>query len=362
MHAMFEPSAYFLDPTSEPETTTSFLSFASFADLDFTSSAWNIFSPNFSKSASDASDTSSPSPSEPCQVIASAFDAPSPVTDIGIFHTPAKAGPSKLSGSDSSVQTLSHRSSTSSEGWNTPLTPSLTTKSSSDSFHFATGNVFYLSSHRSAPFSWDDASTTLASSSYESPTPAAHRTTSNLTLGSSRLRPPVKPVVSMPALKEEVASTPSQWFDGTEYAEASTAQHVEEHFDGAGYVLTDDFDSVFGDYGLGDTVPAASTIFAAFHSDHPTPCDEGLPSAQMYEHHNPPADMSWLPGPSTQDVSGMGEYDFSTPSFTINPIAVMATSGVDEQPSRPSSAPRLNGDEGSEQMLSVPMGDMMTRR
>lgn len=368
MHAMFEPSPYFLDPNSEPETFSSFLSFSSFADLDFTSAlpSWNFFSPKSPRPApaSIASDTSSPSRSDPFEIIASAFDTPSPAGDIGIFHTPAKAGQSKLSGTASSLQTLSHRSSDSGEEWNTPETPSLTYKSSTDSFQsFATGTEFYLSPSRSVPFSWDDASSTLASSSYEPPTPTLHRTASNPSLGSSRLRPPAKPVVSMPALKEEdhVVSTPSQWFDGTEISPASPSRLLDPPSNGVDDVLVDNFDWVFGDFGLGEIVPTDSTIFAAFHGDHPTPADEQYGSVEVYD-PQPSADMSWLPGPSTQYVSGMGNYDYPSAPFTINPISVMARNGVEEERPRPTSAPGLKRQEGHEQLLSVPTGGMMTRR
>jgi len=161
----------------------------------------------------------------------------------------------------------------------------------------------------------------------------------------------------MPALKEEdqIPSTPSQWFDGTEIVESSTSQ--THH--GADEGLIDEFDWVFGDYGLGNVVPTDSTIYAAFHSDHPTPVDEHFDPNEMY--HQQPADMSWLPGPSTQDVADMNHFTFSSP-YTIDPTAVMATNGMDEESSRPSSAPGLNGGEGSGQLLSVPMGDMMKRR
>ncbi|CAD6568425.1 MAG: hypothetical protein TREMPRED_004536 [Tremellales sp. Tagirdzhanova-0007] len=365
---MFDSSSFFLDPTSQFGASTSFLSFSSFADLDSSAPSWNLFASDLSKPGSSSSNTSTPSPSNPFEIIRSAFETPSPPGEIGIFHTPAKAGPSKLSGSESSTQTVSQRSSSSSasEEWRTPVTPSLTTKSSCDSFQsFATGSDLYLSPPRTAPFSWDDASSTLASSSYEAATPAPHRTTSNPTLGSTRTRPSIKPIASMPALKEEdsIPSTPSQWFDGTEFLGSSFPQTMDVPQDVTDDALADDFEWVFGDYGLGQTVSAESTIFTAFPGDHPTPADEGAVPTGSYE-YQPIVDASWFPGPSTHDVRETGDFGFAVPSFdndyTIDPMAVMATNDFEEE-SRPSSAPRLNANEGSGQLLSVPRAEMMSR-
>ena len=128
--------------------------------------------------------------------------------------------------------------------------------------------------------------------------------------------------------------------------------------------LADDFEWVFGDYGLGQTVSAESTIFTAFPGDHPTPADEGAVPTGSYE-YQPIVDASWFPGPSTHDVRETGDFGFAVPSFdndyTIDPMAVMATNDFEEE-SRPSSAPRLNANEGSGQLLSVPRAEMMSRR
>ncbi len=162
----------------------------------------------------------------------------------------------------------------------------------------------------------------------------------------------------MPALKEEdfVASIPSQWFDGTEFLETSAAQSVDAPFGATDDVLAGDFDWVFGDYGLGETVPAESTIFPAWHSDQRTPVNDATAPTPFHDPSAP--DLSWLPDPSMMG----GDYGFTAPGFTIDPMAVMAPNGVEGEPSRPSSAPGLNGGELSGQMLSVPMADMMTRR
>ncbi|ORY35680.1 hypothetical protein BCR39DRAFT_26993 [Naematelia encephala] len=377
MEAMCSPSAYLLDPTSHlDEEPSSFLSFSSFSDIssvsfDYLRSSFDRLSTypkakQTSPSHDSQSDASTPSPSDPFQIIEAAFDPPSPVGEFGIFHTPSRSGPSRLS-SDSTT-TPSNRSS-SSDVWDTPLTPSLTYKSSIESFaSFSTsqgGDVYLPSSgHPSSSYSWDQSSQTPSAggSSYTphvTPT-APHRVTSNPTLGSAARPKTIRPVQSMPALTEEVACTPSQWFDGNPVGESSSLAEQQSED-----TLTGDFDWVFSDYGLGDSAPTDSSIFATYHSDGGGGSGPLKPLAEInYESQPPPSDLSWMPESSTQDVDPLMQYtDFSSiPSFTIDPMAVMAPHGMDEDEHRPSSAPGLNSSGGQGfGLLSVPAGGSMMK-
>lgn len=232
----------------------------------------------------------------------------------------------------------------------------------------------------------------------------------------------------MPALKEEdpTAATPSAWFDGTEQLadfvntfdfanlngsasqqSLSGLQEGASSLQGLDDVLVDDFDWVFGDYGLGMAdIPPESTIFAAFQqqdnqqastgtveakapvatdgiADFSYVNDKGV-SASSYTQTQPipyqqpqqlqhgllahQQDQQWLPTPTVQEAVTFPTYDYSSianlPSFTIDPMTIMAPNDMQsmDEPSRPSSAPGYNNaGEVSTGMLSVPPGQMMRR-
>ena len=365
MASFFEPEPFLFDPTSSflEDTSSSFLSFASFSDLidssAFDLSSWDTSTLGGSKSSpssssrpqtssySSGSDTSTPSSSDPFIVIGEAFEPATPAGEIGIFHTPSKAGPFKINKAQAGGGiSMSYRSS---GEWDTPVTPSLTNRSSVDAFASGSFSKSTLCTPSSAPFHWDDASTSTlgASSSYRAVpvSPSPHRTTSNPILN-SRPRLPVKTVSSMPALSEEDHSTPSAWFDGTDLTCPELGSQ-NGSLDIKDDLLGEDFEWVFSNSnfsGLSDQVPIESTIFAAFQSHD----SKSLMSQDILTDN-------WMSGSSSQS------FDLS--EFTIDPLAIMAHNvGTEDEPSRPSSAPELNGKEGSGQLLSVPMKDTMHRR
>jgi hypothetical protein len=254
MDSLFEPDYL--------ESSPSFLSFSSFADLDFHSSpTWDSFgfTNQNTKSHSDTSSTSSPELGDfPFDIVGAAFEDPPTPADIGIF-----AGPSKQK-----------------SDWQDLPIPSVQTDFTPTS-----------------SYAWDEAVLQPTTTPF---VPTPHRTTSNPTL-SAPPRVPIKSVMSMPSMREEEPSTPSQWLN-------------TDHED-----LTENFDWVFSDYGLG-AVPTETTIFAAFNEPGP----------------EPEAELPWLP---------LDEWSFD--NYTINPTEI--------EP-RPNSAPRLNAG------LSVPTADIMAKR
>jgi hypothetical protein len=192
----------------------------------------------------------------------------------------------------------------------------------------------------------------------------------------------------MPALKEEEQTSAFQWFDGTDLSTTVETKQVQPMSNITEEALVDDFDWVFGNYGLGDAIPTESTLFAAFRETEPatilapsqvqvqprTISPVLLASTSQsntvdlsYEMPLSPSHTaqlsSWL-NTSAQDVV-VPAFDLLSPAAysspaanTIDPMAVMVPNNSDE---RPSSAPGLNGGDGSG-LLSVPMGDTMTRR
>lgn len=229
----------YLDPTTLDDS--SFLTFSSFADLTCTSPYDKGFasfsdlehgSEKKSPYHPTSSFTSTPpcsyseysgseSPEHPFSIISSAFSPSTPSFsggDFGIFHTPSKAGPSKLSGPSPTVnsypsQHVSHRS-TSSSDWNSPVTPSLTYKSSVDSLAtLAPEHEFFLPpSSQNSAYGWDDqslgSSSSLAPLKQSPPSPSPYRIASNPSLGAYRHPRAIKQITSMPALKEEEQSVP----------------------------------------------------------------------------------------------------------------------------------------------------------
>ncbi|KAK8854627.1 hypothetical protein IAR55_003366 [Kwoniella newhampshirensis] len=377
MASFFEPDAYLFDPSTQYDPN-SFLTFSSFSDLP---SNWDDLSLSDSKQppANSVSDSSSPAPSDPFEIVNCAFEPSTPAeAEVGIFVAPSKAA--SFGPRDSQAQTYTQRSTSSSDTWESPVTPSANQKLASDTFAFGvSGNEFYVPASQTG-FAWDQATPSISGSSYTPPTPVrpAHRIASNPVLNTNRRPRTIKPISSMPALREEdqMTSTGSQWFSGADFTEGQGSLLPPANIsDATEEKLVDDFDWVFGDYGLGEAAPADGTIFAAFKEEGPT---DSIEMTQPLSHNPldpsfiPPASSSsmsnWLPQASAPDVIGLGQFDFSSQHnlpqtvapFTIDPMAVMGTNGTDEESSRPSTAPGLNGGEGRG-MLSVPMADMMMK-
>ena len=277
----------YLDPTTSDDS--SFLSFSSFSDLtqpryqqddysspcsfgqvlDYTQESRNR-KPYFQSSPTPpftCSDVGSDfeSPQDPFSIISTAFSPISTTSpnngDFGIFHTPSKAGPSKLSGPGPTHQ--SHRSTSSSSDWNSPVTPSLTYKSSVDSLAtLAPEHDFYLppSSHLPSPgYGWDDqafgaSSSTSAHNSPPSPSP--YRVVSNPSLNINRHPRVIKQIMSMPALKEEEQT--GSWFDEflhDDEAKVDVGDGLAENLD---WTLT------FPEFSQGNNESTEGTIFQAF--------------------------------------------------------------------------------------------------
>lgn len=145
----------------------------------------------------------------------------------------------------------------------------------------------------------------------------------------------------MPSLNEEE----SAYFEDVDsiFASLETGKNDSVQDD----VLAEDFGWVFSDYGLGASssgsgssqgvVPADSTIFAAFQSDSAT--------------DNPF---------STQGVDSLFGFAEPAPTFTIDPMEFMGSVNGLHVETRPSSS--LGFGEGSGSLMSMPMGDMMSRR
>ena len=279
----------YLDPTTLGDS--SFLSFSSFADLTQSTydDEYSQFISSFGQVCDSSQDVkrshtpfqSSPTPPFTCSDVGSDFDYPqnafsllanalSPVTptpctgDFGIFHTPSKAGPSKLSGPGQPIHHVSQRSTSSSSDWNSPVTPSLTYKSSVDSLAtLAPEHDFYLTPSSNTGYGWDDQAygASSSSSSYphsaqnSPPSPSPYRVTSNPTLNTNRHHRAIKQITSMPALKEEDQST--AWFD--QYINDDTTK-IDEG-------LVENFDWTFPEFGLGsagESLGTEGTIFEAF--------------------------------------------------------------------------------------------------
>ncbi|OCF75830.1 hypothetical protein I204_03125 [Kwoniella mangroviensis CBS 8886] len=383
MESIFENDSYLFDPSSSSQYETSnFLSFSSFSEQ---LSTWEDFNLDYKEPpARSVSDASSPTLSEPFDFPSSSFDPlkPAETSEIGIFHTPEK----KLAnaGQDQTAF-FSHRSSGSTDSWGEPTTPSLSGKS----FAALSGNNFTPS--QSTPgFSWDEATPTFSGSSYTPPTPAfqaqPHRVTSNPVLSTTSRQPRTlnKPA-SMPVLKEE--ETPSsQWLDGTSFLEAPLEIPNAVADVPVNAQELDDFVWNLNDQTLGfDNFSTQDTIFAAFneptnavpmmHSHSHTGVFPSQTPEFIFQPSSFQSDFpSWMSGlPATQDVVGFGQFELTSlnqnqsmgllPAFTIDPTTIMGTNGgmVDEDSSRPSSAPGLNGGEESKGMLSVPTADVMMR-
>jgi hypothetical protein len=416
----------YLDPTTSDDS--SFLSFSSFADLtqpryqqdDYSlpsSSFGQVFDYSQESGNTKPNFTSSPTPPFTCSDVGSEFDYPqdpfsiitnafSPLIsspnngEFGIFHTPSKAGPLKLSGPSHQ----SHRSTSSSSDWNSPVTPSLTYKSSVDSLAtLAPENDFYLppSSHLPSPgYGWDDqafgaSSSTSAHNSPPSPSP--YRVVSNPSLGTRHPRV-IKQIMSMPALKEEEQSQSASWFD--EFLHNDDAK-VEDK-------LAEDLDWTlnFPEFNQGNNQTSTDgTIFQAFTEqdsndvsnlsfDNAQPSSSTIPTYQQVEAPAIVPDLSfssvddndvnhfyqWM-NENPVDMSGtnmdmtapgldmsnstldMSSASTSAPSSSWGQYPAqngIAPSAVFQNDLRPSTAPDALG--WSDNSLSVPGPGSMMRR
>lgn len=400
MASFFEPDSFLLDPTSYDDAPSSFLSFSSFADLahvassPFDISSWEYGSSKSLKSRqkeasepltapqppSDGTFSGSSSPRDPFSVAELAFEPSGPV---GIFVESVQ--PRKVADGNPSSSHSYRSSASSNDTWDEPITPALSNRASIESFASTSTMHPSMYKHATPGYAWDDASTGLGTASGFIQTP--HRTTSNPTLNRNQPRV-ARPIASMPALKEEDSSTPSAWFDGTEQIESTLAQPstgaalplTQQLVGGASSLeesndLAEDFGWAFGEYGLGIAdIPPESTIFAAFQSDCPAGASSSADAqnpqvAQSYSVQPQKLDQpqqQWLPTPTVQDTTEYS-YDYGSfthpTTFTVDPMSIMtAPLGGEEEQSRPSSAPGLNGGESTGHMLSVPMADPMTRR
>ncbi|WWC63485.1 uncharacterized protein I303_106088 [Kwoniella dejecticola CBS 10117] len=388
MDSIFENDAYLFDPSSSEYETSNFLSFSSFSEHLSSSlpSTWEDFSSSDIKQPPprSVSDASSPSIADPFEFVTSAFEpvTPAETASFGIFHTPTKQS---ANAPEDPTAFYTHRSSDSVDSWGEPITPSLSGKS----FAAISGNTF-TPPNGTPGFAWDESTPSFGGSTYTPPTPSfqaqPHRVISNPVLGSSSRQPrPLHKPTSMPVLKEEEVST--QWLDGTNFLETpleipSAPMDVPSEVN-----ELDDFVWNFNDQTLTfDNLPTDDTIFAAFAGPA-----TAVPMMQSHSHtgvfqsqtpdltFNPNSFESYFPSwtsgpPATQDVVGLGQFELNQnqiqnqpigllPAFTINPTAVMGSnvSATEDDSSRPSSAPGLNGGESSEGMLSVPTADVMTR-
>ncbi|WRT68583.1 uncharacterized protein IL334_005561 [Kwoniella shivajii] len=370
MESIFESDSYLLDPSSSQYDSESFLSFSSFSDL-----TWNDFSVDIKRPpARSVSDTPSPTISEPFEIISAVFPpTPAETSDYGIFHTPTKYS----NVGEEQPGFFSHQSSGSTDSWGEPITPSLSGKS----FAALSSNNTFTPSQSTTGFAWDEATPSFSGSSFTPPTPSyqahPHRVTSNPVIGSSSRKPRAlnKPT-SMPVLKEEETTT--QWVDGINILDAPLQLPdvpLEASLDDDN--LLEGFDWSFNPQDL-SSFSTDGTIFAAFNEPtDPIPMMHShshtgvFPTQTFDQTHFPSASTdypSWMPEyPTSQDVAGLGDFNIQSqpfgllPAFTIDPMAIMSTNGVDEDSSRPSSAPGLNGGEGSKEMLSVPTADVMMR-
>ncbi|WVR09456.1 hypothetical protein IAU60_006523 [Kwoniella sp. DSM 27419] len=356
MDTIFDPDTYLLDPSSGYDSN-SFLSFSSFSDLS--NPSWNDFAKDCKDPpARSDSDASSPGPIDPFEIVNASIEPPVSESDYGIFHAPG----TKLSSIDERSGYLSHRSSGSLDSWGEPITPSLTTS-------FNQGYNSLTASSSSSAFAWDEAAPSLAGSSSYTPPAPAYRVASNPVIGANRHPRTIKNVTSMPALKEEDTMAPL--FDPSEYLESLPIQ-VPQASGESDEGLVNEFDFVFGDYGLGAgaSLPEG-TLFDAFQHEPTAPIAMShshshtgvFPQPSDLSYGNPPDLSSWMTGlPAAQDVVGLGHFVHPSalaPGF-IDPSAVM--SSTDEESSRPSSAPGLSGGEGSRGLLSVSnVHDAMTR-
>ena len=348
MDSLFEPLEFF---DSEP-----YLSFSSFADVapfDETS-----FKPIHS-SASEASNASTPSPSDPFEIF-SGSDAFSPLGgDIGVFHVPStpQAGPSKMTmlSEGYSHPHLLHRPSTSPD-WSTPITPGLTAKSSVDSFSTMATGDYFLGSTKMTPFSWDEASlslgsagsTTSSSFSADPATPSPKRVTSTPTLGASIQRS-VKAVSSMPSLQEEaMAPTPSEFFD---FSATGDSTDVDLDFEALLSSLTaapvedstTQFDFLWSDgSSQSQAFQTSGTLFDAFKQIDDLVVPPELSSASLPLTISPA--LLPLPNEMVDELSG----------------EVMAINVNAGDASRPSPAPEVRVEMSN--FLSVPMAQPVLRR
>ncbi|WVQ72065.1 hypothetical protein IAR50_001609 [Cryptococcus sp. DSM 104548] len=366
MESFFETEFALFDPSSRFDSD--YLSFASLSSalspppLDHYGCDSSDGAPGF------LSEFSSPSPSENFDSYPGPFDPETPPSGdaFGIFHTPPKSA-----GYEGSSFLQAAQSPQSPSGHDTFSKVDMSSMASS-SFPFSvpTDEIF-LSSPPATGYSWDEAAPVAANASYQTPLPSSKplRVASNPTLGSSRNTRHVKHVASMPELQED-GQLSQEWLNTSTYPAAphqfqqfATGPSSEES-------LVENFDSVFGDYGLNSN--ASEKPEYAFQP----PADPSF-SGDIQPHYAPLASVDdasqWGFNPSTDIPAHVGLFPAfeisqqSMPvaesvkhdSFTINPMAVMK-GDAEEDASRPSTAPGKSGEKVG--MLSAPMSEPMAKR
>lgn len=396
MDSIFESSIF--DPSSsEP----SFLSFSSLADLqvyDFGASSpepshlidWDA--PKLEKQLSNdsgyRSDVTAESPSSSNGFLSDKYQGLSACLPIagsarssfsGSDDYPLLVTPTRQPSGPNPFSMESNRSSSSSYyADNYPPTPSLTNKSSCDSFaSFSTAAGDY--NLPSAGYQWDERSLGSSMGGYTSSMPeagpskqVAHRCVSNPALSSTASSSKHRAIVnraSMPALKEEEASLQSWSFEQANSYQPVLEPTTED-------MLVEDLDWVFREksgLGLGpdDVYPSGPA-----QPDWDTAATVQLePAAEIYAPASPTQQFAW----TTQQIP----TPIEDPSTYIDPMSTFESNSYYQ--GRPMTAPGggAGGDYGASagpsthgvnmgmvggsgmncpEMLSVPQASMMSRR
>ncbi|OXG76321.1 hypothetical protein C348_04893 [Cryptococcus neoformans Gb118] len=369
--SLFETEFSLFDPSTQFDESN-FLSFSSLIELCPPALDSNELNTKGTDS-NPSSSTSSPSLSEPSDVLNDDFQPPTPKCgEVGIFHTPPK---STNGYEECDSFTPEHTLSSSMDAFVTPIKSLKSSISGYGQYGYnlPTDSVFLSSSHSNFP--WDDASSNLSGATYQplSVAPRAMRVASNPTLDAPRNPRFVKQVVSMPSLKEEALNTESDW-DNSKSFVTDEQQGLNVDFVSS-RAPVDGFDNVFGGFGTGENGvnTAASTLtFQSPESlDLSTQSTVNTMDIRSIPSSSTSMPMSsWQPQTSTmQDHVGLFPV-IETPQpnihvagpigdFTINPKEVMC---FDEGESlvRPSTAPGLR-DEEPTVLLRPPISEPMNR-
>lgn len=370
--SFFETEFSLLDPSSQFDESN-FLSFSYLIELcppTLDSNNLNEKVVNSNRSSS----TSSPSLSEPSDVLNDDFQPSTPKCgQVGIFHTPPK---STNDYEKCDLFTPEHTLSSPMDAFITPIKSSKSSVSGYDQYGYITpADSIFLSSTRSN-FPWDDVSSNLSGATYQTPsvTPRAMRVASNPTLDAPRNPRFVKQVVSMPLLKEEPLNTESDW-DNSKSFVMDEQQGMDVGFVSS-RAPVNGFDNVFGGFNTGENGVNTAASILTFQSP------ESLDSSTQYTTNTvdiqsiPSSSssmpmLSWQPQTSTmQDHVGLfPAIEISQPDthvagpigdFTINPKAVMC-SNEGESLVRPSTAPGFR-DQETTVPLGPPISEPMNRR
>ncbi|ODN90759.1 hypothetical protein L198_06075 [Cryptococcus wingfieldii CBS 7118] len=311
------------------------------------------------------SDSSSPAPSDSFDSYPGLFDPATPPSGdvVGIFHTPPKSA-----GYESSSFLQAQGSPESS--YNTFSKIDMPSSSSSSFPLSIPTDEIFLSSPPTGSYSWDEAAPVAASSSFQAPLPSSKplRVASNPTLGPSRNTRHVKHVTSMPELQEQGQGS-HEWLNPSQYS--ADPQGFQQFPTGPSSKesLVENFDSVFGDYGLNKNNSGTTGFEFQSPTDQSYSCD--IPTYYTALPHN--GETQWGFGPSTNMPAHVGLFPaFELPqqvihaaapaeqnTLTINPTAVMKGDAEDDA-SRPWTAPGKSGEKVA--TLSAPMSEPMAKR